>query len=94
MIRTDPRFKGAYGVGQISPEGRTQAQRAVDVARFFQVPEEVLRQYRPEDLWIQWCEPFLRSVENELNAAKPSDIPGRLRFDLATSGAFGLVYTE
>ena len=94
MNRTDPRFKGAYGVGQLSGEGRTQAERALDVARFFRIPEEVLRQYRPESLWVEWAEPFLRMVENELNTAKPSDIPGRLKFDLATNGQFGLVYVE
>lgn len=93
-VRSNPRFTGNYGVGELSREGRTQAERAVDVAEFFHVPDDVLRRYRPETLWVEWAEPFLRSAEDELNAAKPRDIPGRLRFDLAKNGAFGLVYVE
>lgn len=93
-VRSDPRFKGSYGVGQISREGRTQAERAIDVAEFFKVSDETLRQYRPETLWAQWAELFLKSVADELNHLKPSDIPGRLKFDLVQDGAFGLVYVE
>jgi hypothetical protein len=93
-VRSNPRFRGHYGVGEISREGRTQAERAIDTAEFFKIPEDVLRRYRPETLWVQWAEPFLKTVEDELNAAKPRDIPGRLKFDLARNGAFGLVYIE
>lgn len=93
-VRSNPRFRGSYGVGQISREGRTQAERAIDVAEFFKVSDETLRQYRPETLWAQWAELFLKSVADELNHLKPSDIPGRLKFDLVQDGAFGLVYVE
>lgn len=93
-VRSNPKFRGTYGVGQISREGRTQAERATDVAEFFKVPDETLRRYRPETLWVEWAEPFLKSVADELNHAKPSDIPGRLKFELAENGAFGLVYSE
>lgn len=93
-VRSDPRFRGTYGVGQISKEGRTQAERALDTAAFFKAPEELVRRYRPETLWLEWAEPVLRSVSDELNHLKPPDIKGRLKFDLAENGAFGLVYVE
>jgi hypothetical protein len=94
QVRSDPRFRGTYGVGQLSQSGRTQAQRALDVAEFFKVPAYVIERYRPEAVWNEWAEPFLKAVEEELNRAKPSDIPGRLKFDLTKDGAFGLVYLE
>jgi hypothetical protein len=93
-VRKDPRFKGTFGVGQLSPAGRGEADRTVDVARFFRIPEDVMRQHRPENAWRSLILPLLGEVERLLAGEKPRDIGGILKFDFASNGAFGLVYRE
>lgn len=93
-VKQDARFRGTYGVGKLSREGRSQAERAMDVLSFFKVPENVIRRVPPDQVWSEVVLPLLSAVTQALNAAKPSDLPGRLKFDFSENGAFGLVYVE
>jgi hypothetical protein len=76
---------------QITHPGLDEARAAYETAYFFDKVKEISN-LDTKAAWDRVLLPFLDEVEETLNAKKPKELPGRLRFDVAPDSSLTLFY--
>jgi len=94
-VRQDPAWRPPASVPlqQLARPTQDPLQAALEVGRFFKMDPAELSKYGP-NAWQYLVEPFVRSVAQAVNLAKPPDLPGSFQFTFANDGSFGFGYVE
>lgn len=93
QMKTAPRgSKIELPVAQITHPGLDEASAAIETARFFGKERDI----EGLDSKMAWnrLTPTLDDIEEVLNNKKPSDLRGRLRFDVAPDSSLTLFYVD
>jgi hypothetical protein len=89
-LRKDPAFRGGAPIVQITGPIQDPLGSALETAAYFKLdPMRVRAAMEP---WRDMLDPFLMELMTALNATKPGDVPGGLRFERAGDLSFWLVY--
>lgn len=80
-------------VVQITHPGLDEGRAAYETAYFFGKQKEIANM-DTRGAWDRVLGPFLDDVEEALNARKPKEVEGRLRFDVAPDSSLTLFYVE